>query len=257
MDKIGIIDKDQVKLAFADRLNMFLKETGKSVADLAREDVIIEAKIAYGNLIKWTKGHKPDDHNQQKVLEHYIDKELASELEKQREREVTLLKLRNSLEINEREPIYESKFRTAVRVQVPLKGNGKPWRVTDPNVVTGSLIKTNSEQEIILDLVEVPFIGEVDGAIEMIGDSMEPTYMNGCRLFVTRVDNLHDLEWGACYLIIGTNNEISIKRVYQSHVSDCVLLKSDNPDQEKYPPYAKPWDKILTIFKIKGYFLKN
>lgn len=232
-----------------------------TVAQIAKEKVIAEANITAENINSWIRGHIPKDRAQQRVLEDYIDKKTAelmeAEMVRHKQKKSRILDILGMPELNEPIPIYENKSNQAVRVRVSLKRSSKPWPVNDPNAITGSFIMVSDELEIILDKFYAPSLqlGDVDGAIEMVGDSMNPTYKNGDRLIVSKLEDPHQLDWNATYLIVCTDRQILVKRILQN-INDpkTVILKSDNQGPD---PYPKLWENILAVFKIKGVFVKS
>ena len=54
----------------------------------------------------------------------------------------------------------------------------------------------------LVDRINAPFLGKGEGVIEVIGDSMAPTFINGCRIVIIRLNVYRILEWGKCYYII-------------------------------------------------------
>jgi phage repressor protein C with HTH and peptisase S24 domain len=58
---------------------------------------------------------------------------------------------------------------------------------TDAKASSGTVIFTNRGPELIVDRINAPFMDYVEGAIEVTGNSMEPTFRNGCRIAISRI----------------------------------------------------------------------
>ena len=93
--------------------------------------------------------------------------------------------------------------------------------------------------------VAAPVAG-CDIAIDVYGDSMEPQFPSGCRVFVQRVNPETFIAWGNVYLL-DTTNGAYIKRVFPAENADAILAKSDNP---AYPPFDIPKKAVIGMYRV-------
>ena len=135
-------------------------------------------------------------------------------------------------------------------LRLPLSNAGPAVPQANGEAASGTIIFTNNEPELIVDRINAPFLGFVEGGIEMIGDSMEPTFCNGCRITITRMSENRTLNWGQYYYIIDCTWQGIVRRVYQGDKENYIRLVSDNPDQIKYPPIERSLDQIKAILIV-------
>jgi phage repressor protein C with HTH and peptisase S24 domain len=190
--------------------------------------------IPKGTLYKWEKGTKPSDINDYFKLKAYLDKE-ESKLE---------------------EETWKIENQKPVTLRVPLNNRRPSVPQTDGKAASGTVILTNNEPELIVDRINAPFLDFVDGVIEVIGDSMEPTFPNGCRVTISRVNDNLALSWGLYYYIIDANWQGIVRRVYQGDKENSLRLVSENPDQLKYPPIERTMDQVTAIFRVCASIIK-
>jgi phage repressor protein C with HTH and peptisase S24 domain len=185
-------------------------------------------------LYKWEKGTKPSDINDYFKLKAHLDL------------------MENKLE----DEIIEFENKKPSTLRLPLNHRKAATPQTDGKVAAGTVIFFENEPELIVDRINAPFLGLVEGAIEVTGSSMEPTFPNGCRVIITRLNNIRVLDNGKYYLIIDTNWQGIIRRVYQGNKENSFRLVSDNPDQLKYPPIERSLDQIEAIFLVGASIIK-
>lgn len=184
--------------------------------------------IAKETLYKWEKGTKPSDIGEFLKLKDYLDR------------------LEGTLEVE----AFKIESQKPATLRLPLSNRKPPIPQTDCKAASGTVIFSNNEPELIVDRINAPFLGVVDGIIEVVGFSMEPTFPNGCRVTITRLNNIHVLSSGKYYFIIDTNWQGIVRRVYQDENNNVIRLISDNPDQLKFPPIDKSMDQIEAIFLV-------
>ena len=143
-----------------------------------------------------------------------------------------------------------------LKLRLPLKKRGKPTPVSNDKATPGMVVLINEEPELILEYIDVPFIGWVDGVVEVVGESMHPTFKNGDRIAIKRLDNRSLLNWGEYYYIVDTNWQGVVKRILEGNNGDHIVLQSDNPDQKKFPPIKRRWKDIEAVFKVTGAITK-
>jgi len=205
------------------RLREFRKRS-----DISMPAIASATGISKETLYKWEKGTKPSNIEDYYKLKVYLDKE------------------ENRLE-NES---FEIEVQKPATLRLPLNTAGPAVPQADGKAASGTIIFTNNEPELIVDRINAPFLGFVEGGIEVIGHSMEPTFFNGCRITITRLSDNQTLNWGQYYYIIDTSWRGIVRRVYQSDKENCIRLVSDNPDQVKYPPIERSPDQIKAILIV-------
>lgn len=184
--------------------------------------------IAKETLYKWEKGTKPSDINDYFRLKAYLD-EMENKLSEEQ---------------------LEQENQKPATLRLPLNQNGQPVPQTDGKAAAGTITFVNDEPELIVDRINAPFLGPVDGIIEVTGESMAPIFSNGCRVGIIRLNDSRILNWGLHYYIIDKNWQGIVRRVYQGETADSLLLVSDNPNQDLFPPIHRQWEQIEAIFKI-------
>jgi hypothetical protein len=153
-------------------------------------------------------------------------------------------------------PVPEKRLKLPT-IWLPLNPNLMPAPNTDGNSTAGSIIKINGEPGLVVDRISAPLFGHIDGIIEVNGESMAPTFINGCRVGIVRLSDNKLINWGSCCYIIDKNWCAIVRRVYQGDTSDKLLLLADNPDQELFPPAIRSWDQIEAIYNIKLMVIKQ
>lgn len=184
--------------------------------------------IAKETLYKWEKGTKPSDINDYFRLKSYLDK------------------MENKLE----EEQLDLEVRKPATLRLPLNRNRAPIPQTDGKAAAGTILFLNNEPELIVDRINAPFLGPVEGIIEVSGESMAPTFASGCRVAISRLNNYRILDWGWYYYIIDKNWQGYVRRIYPGETDNSVCLLSDNPNQDKFPPVQRQWEHIEAIFRV-------
>ena len=86
-----------------------------------------------------------------------------------------------------------------------------------------------------------------DVAFNVTGDSMEPEFPNGSRVFASKINDKLFIAWGVPYVVV-TYNGVFIKRLYPKDGDRSKLVaKSFNTD---YPPFEIPVESIISIYRI-------
>ena len=151
---------------------------------------------------------------------------------------------------NANKDIWPHENRKPATLRLPLNTNSKPIPQVDGKFAAGTVIVINNEPELIVDRIHAPCLGYVEGMIEITGNSMEPTYTNGCRIAIARLNDYRLLNWGQFYYILDKNWQGIVRRVYESENKDSIKLVSDYADQIISPPFYRYWNEIAAIFKI-------
>ncbi len=89
-------------------------------------------------------------------------------------------------------------------------------------------------------------IKDIDMAIKISGDSMEPEYPSDSQVFVKKVNERAFLEWGRVY-VLNTCNGIVIKRLMPTADPNTVLCESINP---KYPPFEVNLENVNGVYRV-------
>lgn len=97
-----------------------------------------------------------------------------------------------------------------------------------------------------LDRVITP-VGGAEMAIEVSGDSMEPEYPNGARLFCRRINDLSFIEWGKVYVLDTTQGAI-VKEIQPGEKDGTFTCKSINA--KRYKPFEIPMSSVRGIWRI-------
>lgn len=98
--------------------------------------------------------------------------------------------------------------------------------------------------------------------IYVYGDSMNPQYKAGDIVFVRRLTDASEIDYGRAYVIV-TQNERVLKCIYQSkHDADCLRLTSFNEDTNRhgdrlFPDKEIKKENILFIYKVVGMFRRE
>ncbi|MBO9203229.1 MULTISPECIES: LexA family transcriptional regulator [Niastella] len=190
--------------------------------------------IAKETLYKWEKGTKPSSIEEYYKLKGYLDK----------------------MEVSLDEETFELVKQHPATLRIPLTSAGPAVPQSDGKAASGMVIFSNNEPELIVDRISAPCLGAVEGSIEMIGNSMEPTFCNGCRIAIVRLSDNRSLIPGQYYYVIDTNWQGIVRRVYQGEKENCIRLVADNPDQFKHPPVEKSLEQIAAIFKVSAALIK-
>ncbi|WP_205514317.1 S24 family peptidase [Longitalea arenae] len=190
--------------------------------------------ITKGTLYKWEKGTRPSNLEEYSKLKWYLDA------------------MENKLEIER----LDQEDKKPATLRLPLK-SGKPASPqVDGKAAAGTIVITDNEPELIVDRITAPFLGPAEGVVEVVGQSMEPTYINGCRIVISRLKDYRNLHWGLYYYIIDTNWHAIVRRVYEAGNQNSLRLVADNPDQLRYPPIEISMDQIEAIFKVNAAIIK-
>ncbi|MBO9203361.1 MULTISPECIES: XRE family transcriptional regulator [Niastella] len=190
--------------------------------------------IAKETLYKWEKGTKPSSIEEYYKLKGYLDK----------------------MEVSLDEETFELVKQHPATLRIPLTSSGPAIPQSDGKAASGTVIFSNNEPELIVDRINAPCLGTVEGSIEVIGNSMEPTFYNGSRIAITRLSDIQSLIPGQYYYVIDTNWQGIVRRVYPGEKENSIRLVADNPDQLRHPPIEKGLDHIAAIFKVGAALIK-
>lgn len=190
-------------------------------------DIVAATGLSKDKLYYWEKGNKPQKKADYNKLNAYL---------------------------NKIESLQELDNHAIVRLPLKNKRVAKPHFNGKAN--SGTVFFNHLEPELIVEQVNDPLLGKIEGIITVNGDNMEPSLPNGCRIGITRLNDFRSLQWGKCYYIIDKNWQGYVKRVYQGSSESCISLVSDHPDKKLFPSYELSWDKIETILEIVSCIIK-
>lgn len=91
-------------------------------------------------------------------------------------------------------------------------------------------------------------IANADWVVPVCGDSMEPEYPNGSRVYVQQIYPDDFIAWGNVF-VLDTTNGIIIKVVKESEKKDCVRCESLNPSG-RYTPFDVPMRSIRAMYRV-------
>lgn len=91
-------------------------------------------------------------------------------------------------------------------------------------------------------------IADIDWVVPVCGDSMEPEYPNGSKVYVRRIEPGDFIAWGNVF-VLDTTNGIVIKVVVESQRDDCVRCMSLNPSG-RYAPFDVPKRSIRAMYRV-------
>jgi phage repressor protein C with HTH and peptisase S24 domain len=91
-------------------------------------------------------------------------------------------------------------------------------------------------------------IKDVDFAITVAGDSMEPDYPSGSILLIKRINEQAFIDWGKTY-VIDTCNGVIVKEIHKGKKDGEVECYSINPNP-KYATYSISLSDVFGIYKV-------
>ena len=91
-------------------------------------------------------------------------------------------------------------------------------------------------------------VADADWVIPVCGDSMEPEYPNGSRVYVKQINPGDFIAWGNVF-VLDTTNGVVIKVVTQSDREDCIRCVSLNPSG-RYLPFDVPKRAIRAMYRV-------
>lgn len=91
-------------------------------------------------------------------------------------------------------------------------------------------------------------IANADWVVPVCGDSMEPEYPNGSRVYVQQIFPDDFIAWGNVF-VLDTTNGIIIKVVKESEKKGCVRCESLNPSG-RYAPFDVPMRSIRAMYRV-------
>lgn len=91
-------------------------------------------------------------------------------------------------------------------------------------------------------------IAHIDWVVPVCGDSMEPEYPNGSRVYVRQINPGDFIPWGNVF-VLDTTNGVIIKVVVESEKPNCIRCISLNPSG-RYTPFDVPMRTIRAMYRV-------
>lgn len=91
-------------------------------------------------------------------------------------------------------------------------------------------------------------IAGIDWVVPVCGDSMEPEYPNGSRVYVRKINPYDFIPWGSVF-VLDTTNGLIIKMVVESDKEGYVKCVSLNPSG-RYAPFDVPMNAIRAMYRV-------
>lgn len=91
-------------------------------------------------------------------------------------------------------------------------------------------------------------VANAEWVIPVCGDSMEPEYPNGSRVYVRRIFPEDFIAWGNVF-VLDTTNGLILKVVKKSNIEGHVLCESLNPSG-RYTPFDVPIRSIRAMYRV-------
>jgi phage repressor protein C with HTH and peptisase S24 domain len=200
--------------------------------------IATETGISKENLYKWEKGVKPSDIDDYNKLKNYLDKMESQAADG-----------KSAYQNTEEPPI-----RTSL-ISIFLTQDEDTQEYPDEKAVPGSVIHIKGRPALIAWRNESSVIGEVDGLINVAGESMEPRFKSGSWIAIKKLKYTRIINAGYYYYIIDKNGKGLLRKVSISGASNSLTLLSEN--QEEYPSITRSFEDILAIFSVEAVVTKQ
>ena len=140
--------------------------------------------------------------------------------------------------------------------EVPTAINEYRLPVYQIQISAGYGMPLDEGKESVTEYVQIPNLKGCIG-VTVFGDSMYPLYYPSDIVFVRRVMDKQDINYGSAYVIITTSERL-LKLLYPSTRGDeyirlCSYNAALKPDGERlYPDRTLPLDNIIYLYKVVG-----
>jgi phage repressor protein C with HTH and peptisase S24 domain len=135
-----------------------------------------------------------------------------------------------------------------------LSQDDTPLPLAEANGIPGAIITINKKPVLMAWRMDLPFIGEVDGVIPVIGDSMEPKFKSGNLVALKKLRFTKIINAGYYYYVIDKNHKGLLRRVRPGAENNSIILSAEN--ENDYPEITRKMDDILAIFSIEAVIMK-
>lgn len=100
----------------------------------------------------------------------------------------------------------------------------------------------------IKESVSIPgFMDNIDFAISIKGNGMQPKYSNGDMLLCKKKTNSSVIQWGKAYLIYTKDQELLVRRLMPSNREGYIYLATYREDM---PPFEILKDEIIDYYIV-------
>ena len=219
------------KKGFAEEIQKLLAQ-GMTIAKMAEESGLNQA-----NFYKWKEGKAPDDYEVHKILQDYLNEKLGK-----------------TQKIEDQQEEYKKQGKP-VFYSLPLNKTGNPEHYEGNKVIPGKVTSVNGEPVLIVYNLDLPVLEETDGFIEVIDNRMIPVFTQGTLLAIKKLEDYDLIQYDSYYFVIDTSYECLVSKVKHSEEANSIKLSFEN--NKEYKPFTRSLDKILAIYKIKGYFTRR
>lgn len=200
--------------------------------------VVAEATgLSKENLYKWEKGTKPSDYKDYETLKDYLDR------------------MESNLHEDPRGRVSANNKQTppSKLVAVYLAKDDDSLPLYDNDIAPGTIFTIKEQPVLAAQRIDAPFIGEVDGAIPVTGNSMEPDYKSGSWVAIKKLRFTRIINAGHVYYVIDKNNEGVLRRLKPSADKNSVTLIAEN---KTYGETLRNWDDVLAVFSVQATIVK-
>jgi len=136
--------------------------------------------ISVSTLFNWEQGKKPRNILDLCKLVIFLDK----------------------MEDNLDEALGNMEYQKFITLRLPLKRKDAAIPQIDNTQPLGSIIISKGEPELIVGSIYSPFLGAMDGVIEVGEDNLAPSYPKGSFIGIKWVNIEEIIDWGRCYYVI-------------------------------------------------------
>ena len=157
---------------------------------------------------------------------------------------------------NIEEKIYEL-FQMTPEQALPTKTerprHRKTIRYFDIDASAGPIEMFDPGNGTVYNEVVIPGFGDCEIALNVWGDSMEPT-LNSGEIILCKEWSESFIDYGHIYLVVTKKNNRMIKIIQPGNNPETVSCESENTF---YRPYEVNRDDIHKLFQIKGHIQRN
>lgn len=243
---MNTINENEFKEQFKELVHQIKFQKKRPDGKRFRNEDIAQAldyELPYFNTLVGTKGKVTDKHIE-KVRQAFPDVLEEENLTKSNNKEHP-----GQEEEQETDPIKENH----IRLRMNLKNGRKLTPATNIKAAAGHIVIINDQPELVLEWIDIPFLKDVQGTVEVFGNSMFPKYPSGSRVAVKLLEHKTLIRPGEDYFVIDINYEGYIKRLYRmDSTPDFVELRSYNPDKIEFPDFVMKWEEIIAVFKVRA-----
>jgi transcriptional regulator with XRE-family HTH domain len=203
----------------------------KSYRDRTKTEMQVIAAvtgISVQTLFNWEYGKKPKNIDDLCKLVIYLDK------------------MENNLD----EILGNLEYQKFITLRLPLNNNRAAIPQIENTQPLGTIIVSKGEPELIVGGIYSPFLGAMDGIIEVEEDSLSPSYPKGSYIGIKWMNMEEIIDWGRCYYLIRKNGHGIIRKVYRNESGSCLILFGESLNEDLNLPTPMQSQDIKAIFDI-------